>query len=272
MRKAAMILIAALTVFLQKAKADWPIGKGRTTLLPGYTYFYSASNYNRSWKRAAFPNGNYFQTHVTNLSLNHGLGRSLDLLVNVPYIIQRGVNKDSVRGNSGFGDVSVGIAKHFSSSDQHRHFTAKALFMMPMYQKDSAVSLGYSSRAYSLEVNYSFAAGKAAFAIAQAAYTHFFDNPEGPKQYTYTATYGRKFNMFSLATISFMHQESVSSNTGFNPNLFANTSFTSGRLTLSYGRRITRTIMPMFQVSSVVYGKNAGGGFGLGVSFITRLP
>lgn len=267
-----MILIAALTVFLQKAKADWPIGKGRTTLLPGYTYFYSASNYNRSWKRAAFPNGNYFQTHVTNLSLNHGLGRSLDLLVNVPYIIQRGVNKDSVRGNSGFGDVSVGIAKHFSSSDQHRHFTAKALFMMPMYQKDSAVSLGYSSRAYSLEVNYSFAAGKAAFAIAQAAYTHFFDNPEGPKQYTYTATYGRKFNMFSLATISFMHQESVSSNTGFNPNLFANTSFTSGRLTLSYGRRITRTIMPMFQVSSVVYGKNAGGGFGLGVSFITRLP
>jgi hypothetical protein len=170
------------------------------------------------------------------------------------------------------GDVSVGIAKHFSSSDQHRHFTAKAVFMMPMYQKDSVVSLGYSSRAYSLEVNYSFAAGKAAFAIAQAAYTHFFDNPEGPKQYTYTATYGRKFNMFSLATISFMHQESVSSNTSFNPNLFANTSFTNGRLTLSYGRRITRTIMPMFQVSSVIYGKNAGGGFGLGVSFITRLP
>lgn len=32
--KATMILIA-LTVFLQKAKADWPIGKGRTTLLPG---------------------------------------------------------------------------------------------------------------------------------------------------------------------------------------------------------------------------------------------
>lgn len=266
-----MILIVLL-VFLQEARADWPIGKGRTTLLPGYTFFYSASNYNRSRKRTPFPSGNYFETHIANLSLNHGLGRSLDLLVNVPYVIQRSVNKDHIIGNSGLGDVSVGLAKHFSSSDQHRHFTAKALFMMPMYQKDSAVSLGYSSRAYSLEVNYSFAAGKAAFVIAQAAHTHYFDNPEGPKQYTYTATYGRKFNMFSLATISFMHQESVSSNTSFNPNLFANTSYTSGRVTLSYGRRITRTIMPMLNISSVVYGKNAGGGIGVGLSFITRLP
>lgn len=271
MRKGIIILVL-LTAFLQKARADWPVGKGRISLLPGYTYFYSASNYDRSWKRNPFPSNNYFATHIINMSLNHGLGRSLDLLINVPYIIQRGVNQDSIRGNSGFGDVSIGLAKHFSSDDQHRHFTAKAIFMIPMYQKDSVVSLGYSSRAYGLEVNYSFAAGKAAFAIVQAAYTHFFDNPEGPRQYTYTGTYGRKFNMFSLATISFMHQESVSSNTSFNPNLFANTSFTNGRLTLSYGRRITRTIMPMFQVSSVVYGRNAGGGIGLGLSLITRLP
>ncbi len=266
------ILFILLIAFAQQVFADWPVGKGRTSLMPGYSYFYSASNYNKQWKKNAFPTGNYFITQVANFSMGHGLGRSVDLFVSVPFIIQKAVNQNIVLRGSGVGDLSIGISKHFSSPDQHRHVTLKATTMIPLYQKDSAISLGYGSRGVGLEANYSFSAGSNGFAIVQAQYASYIDNAEGPQQYTYTATYGRKLNMFSLVTFSFTHQDSYSINTVFNPNASANTSYIVGRFSISYGRRITRTIMPMIQISSVIYGKNAGGGTGMSLTFITRLP
>lgn len=256
----------------QQLFADWPVGKGRTSLMPGYSYFYSASSYDKQWKKNPFPAGNYFITQVVNLSIGHGIGRSVDLFVSLPFIMQKSVNQDIIIAGSGVGDLNIGISKHFSSPDQHRHVTLKASTMIPMYQKDSLISLGYGSRGVGLEANYSFSAGKSAFAIVQAQYASYLDNSEGPRQYTYTATYGRKLNMFSLVTFSFTHQDSYSINTVFNPNASVNTSFIVGRFSVSYGRRITRTIMPMLQLSTVIYGKNAGGGSGMGLTFITRLP
>ncbi len=271
MRKSiCIILLFLFTATL--LRADWPVGKRRTTLLPGYSFFYSDANYDRKWNRTKFPKGNSFVTHIYNFSLQHGIGRSTDIFMNIPYLAQRSLNKDSLRTAAGVGDLTIGIAQHFSSKDQHRHFTAKASFMIPMYQKDSITSLGYASRAFGLEVNYSFSASAKAFAIVQAAYTQFLDELEGPQQYTYTGTYGRKLNTFSMMTFSFMHQISYSADKSFNPNLSANKSFINGRFSLSYGRRITRTIMPMVSISTVLYGKNAGGGFGAGISLITRLP
>lgn len=267
-----LIFFILLICCVQQVHADWPVGKGRTSLMPGYSYFYSASNYDKQWKKNAFPTGNYFVTQVVNMSLGHGLGRSVDLFVSLPFIMQKATNQNIIQKGSGVGDLSIGISKHFSSPDQHRHVTLKASTMIPMYQKDSTISLGYGSRGVGLEANYSFSTGKSGFAIVQAQYATYLDNDEGPKQYTYTATYGRKLNMFSLVTFSFTHQESYSINTVFNPNASANTSYVAGRFSVSYGRRITRTIMPMLQLSTVIYGKNAGGGSGIGISFITRLP
>lgn len=267
-----VLIISFFLLVSNSLWADWPVGKRRTTLLPGYNLFYSAANYDRKWKRTKFPKGNSFTTHVYNFSLQHGIGRTTDIFMNIPYIEQRSLNKDSLRTGSGVGDLTIGIAQHFSSKNQHRHFTAKATFLLPMYVKDSVTSLGYASRALGLELNYSFVAGVKGFAIVQAAYLHFLDEEQGPQQYTYTGTYGRKLNTFSILTFSFMHQISYSSDKSFTPNLAANKSFINGRFTVSYGRRITRTIMPMINLSTVMYGKNAGGGFGVGISFITRLP
>jgi hypothetical protein len=271
MRKIGFLLLLFF-LYAETAKADWPIGKRRTVFLPGYTYFYSASNFDLQRKKNSFPQGNYFVTHVANASIQHGIGRSVDFFTNVPILNLRSINGDSIKTKTGAGDLSFGIAKHFSSKNQHKHFTVKAGVMLPLYQRDTIISLGYASRAIMLEVNYSFSLGKQSFGIVQAAYTHFFDNKDGPQQYNYTGTYGRKLSTFSIATVSFLHQISYSPNIEFNPNIRANTSFTAGRLTLSYGRRITRTIMPMLNFSTVLYGKNAGGGYGLGISFITRLP
>lgn len=252
--------------------ADWPVGKRRTVILPGYSFFYSASNFDRKWKLYKFPKGNSFVTHVNNISLQHGVGRTTDIFFSVPFISQRVLSRDSLSTLSGVGDITMGVAQHFSSEDQHRHFTAKASLVIPLYQKDTLASLGYGSRAFGLEINYSFSASSKSFAIIQAGYTHFFDQVEGPQQYTYTGTYGRKLTPFSMMTIGFMHQISYSQDKSFNPNLALNKSFITGRLTMSYGRRLTRSIMPMIHISTALYGKNAGSGFGGGISFITRLP
>lgn len=268
----SVVLLLLFFLVIESAKADWPIGRRRTVVLPGYTYFYSASNFNQQRRKVTFPEGNYFVTHVVNASLQHGIGRSVDFFMNVPLLNLRSVNRDSIKTATGLGDLSFGFAKHFSSANQHRHLTVKAGVMLPLYQKDTIVSLGYASRAVTLEANYSFSLGKQSFGIIQGTYINFFDNKDGPQQYNYTGTYGRKLSTFAIATVSFLHQISYSPNVEFNPNIQANTSFTSGRLTLSYGRRITRTIMPMINFSTVLYGKNAGGGYGIGISFITRLP
>lgn len=269
-----IIGISLFMLLFNLVKADWPVGKGRTTIITSYIFLKATSNYNNSWKKVKFDENNSFLTQIATFSIMHGIDRTTDLVLNVPYINQKYVNQTGTLYGSGVGDISMGISKHFSSINNHRHFTLKGLFTIPMYSLDTnnTLGLGYGSRAFSIEANYSLSVGKAGYFSGQVNYANYFDNQDRPQQLTYTINYGRRINFFNSMSFSFSHQESNSPNKGFDPNIFTNTSYKSGRLSASYGRRITRTMLVLLQASTIIYGQNTVNGVSFGTSLIFRLP
>ncbi len=268
--------ISLFVLLFNTVKADSPTGKGRTIILTGHSFLYSVSGFDNSWKKIKFLENNSFFTQFSTISIIHGINRSTDILFNVPYIQQRFINQLQTSRISGIGDVSIGLSKHFTSFDFKRNLTIKGLFTIPMYRIDTSfinsLSLGYGSRAFTFEANYSMPAGKATYLLGQINYANYFDNLDGPQQFLYSVTYGKRVDFYNSFSITFSHQTSFSSNKKFDPSIVTNTNFTNGRLSLGFGKRITRTTIILLQGSTFVYGQNTVGGLGGSLSFIVRLP
>ncbi len=267
------ILLLQLLLALSFASyADWPIGKGRSSLIGAYNYFYSTKYFDSKGKLATFGQGDQFQSHFFGLTMLHGISRRLDLSVNVPFIIQDLVSGGIAKTNSGLGDISVGLAYHFPSENFQKHFTIKANMIVPAYENTKTPYIGYASKGIQGAMNYSFSPVKHSFCVIEGAYTHFLDTQDGPIQYRGAITFGKSLNKYSLVTFNFAHLDSKSSNTGFNINPSATKNFFSGTLTATYGRKITRTITPYIQTFYTLYGSNVGLGMGASFFFIVKIP
>lgn len=252
--------------------ADWPIGKGRSSLIGAYNYFYSSKYFDSKGKLAAFGQGDEFKSHFFGITMLHGLGRRLDLTVNLPFIMQDLVSAGTTQKNSGIGDVSLGLAYHFPSENFQKHFTVKANFIVPAYQNTKTPFIGYASKGIQGAMNYSFSPVKESFLVIEGSYTRYIDTDDGPNQYRGSITFGKSLNKYSLVTFNFAHLDSKSSNTGFNINPSANKNFYSGNLTATFGRKISRTITPYIQTFYTLYGSNVGLGMGASFFLIVKIP
>lgn len=267
-----IICSAALFLLALTCRADWPVGKGRTSLIASYNYFYSSKYFDANGKLASFNPGDKFQSHFYGLTMVHGLGRRLDVVANLPFIAQDQVSNGIRKTNSGVGDISVGLAYHFPSAEFQKHLTIKAQVIIPTYENNKTPELGYASKGLQATVNYSFTPIKQSFAVIEGSYTRFIDYAEGPNQYRGAFTFGRSLNKYSLVTFNFAHQMSESANTVFNPNPQATRNFSSGLLTFAYGRKISRTVTPYLQGAYTLYGKNIGLGMSASIFLVMKLP
>lgn len=272
MRIKKIIILLLIIIIVIPSRADWPVGKGRTSMILSYGFFYSSKYFDSTGKIAKFTPGDNFKSHTIGLTALHGITRRLDLTVGIPFIMQDLVNNGKRETNSGFGDVSIGLALHFPSELYKRHLTLKANIIIPAYENVNTPYLGFASKGFQGAINYSFTPAPQSFAILEGTYTRYVDYSDGPEQIGATATFGKQLNKYSMVTFSFNHQVSNSISTNFNQNVLVNKNFTSGRLTMAYGRRITRTITPFIQGFYTLYGTNMGIGFGGNLFFIIKLP
>lgn len=274
MKKMAKKIIGLLIVLVISftSKADWPIGKGRTTLVASYNYFFSSKFFNSNGKLISFTKGDSFKSHFFGLSLLHGLGRRLDLSANLPYIKQDFISGGIPLSNSGVGDISVGLSYHFPSDNFQKHFTIKANFIVPAYTNNKTPNIGYGSKGIQAGLNYSFSPVKGSFCVLEGTYAHYLETNDGPNQYRGAITFGKSLNKYSLVTFNFAHIDSKSSFIGFNPNPQATKNFYSGTLTATYGRKLSRTIIPYIQTFYTLYGSNVGLGMGASLFFIIKIP
>lgn len=269
--KKITILLFALGMALL-AKADWPVGKGRTSLIMSYGFFYSSKYFDSVGKVAQFNPGDNFISHTIGVTALHGLGRRLDLVVGAPIVIQELQNGGIKESNAGVGDVSVGLSVHFPDQLHKRHLTLKGAFIAPAYQNNKTPYLGFGSKGFQAAINYSFTPSSKSFAVIEGAYTRYIDFVDGPEQLSATATFGKQLSKYSMVTFAFNHHISNSTNTQFNQNVLLNKNFTSGRLTIAFSRKLTRTITPFIQGFYTLYGTNMGIGFGGNLFFIIKFP
>lgn len=253
--------------------ANYPIGRGRTAVITTYNYFASSQYYDTTGKLVKYPPGNRFQSKTLMFNLVHGINRNLDFSLNAPILRQEMITGPYMQSNTGLGDINMSLSFHFPDLLYKKYFTIKTGVIIPTYtNNDSTPQLGYSSKAFQLSANYSFSPFKNGFGIVDFGYTRFLDDKEGPNQYTGSLIVGKIFNKYTTVTLNYSHQLSISTDKKFNQNVMVNKNFYGGNLSLSVGRRLTRSISATVQVFHTMYGKNMGIGTGASCFFTISLP
>jgi hypothetical protein len=253
-------------------KADWPVGKRRFNLSPTYSFSSTPRYFDADGKVRASANGGSYVTHSVGIYGSTGLSRRLDFYFNVPASYVSSSDIYTKQTKIGVGDVIAGLAFHTPSEDLRSYFTVKAHVIVPMYSNIVSPYLGYGSKGVQFAANYSFLPRKGNFAIIEGTVTRYFDQVDGPTQYGAALSYGFQLPKFQSLTFTFNHMNSISSNKIFSSNLNSNKDFMVGRLSGSYGKRISRTVTPYVQASYPFYGRNVGQGISISVFFSVWLP
>jgi hypothetical protein len=259
-------------LFTQTAFADWPVKKKRVQFVPTYSFYYSKSYFDKKGVHTLLGSGNHYTSHYFSLYTMYGLTDRLDLLVNFPIANQRMKSNGVLSTKTGIADISVGLAYHFPSENLMRFFTLKGLLIIPGYSINTPPDLGYGSKGFQLGATYSMNPNKKTYIAAEANYTKYFDQATGPKQYIFSGTVGYNLNDFEQITFNFTHQLSISSDNSFSTNLATNKDFLLGKITLGYGKRITRTITPYFRFYFTPYGYNTGSAIDFSIYTVIKLP
>lgn len=258
--------------FYQYCFADWPVKKKRIQLIATYSYYHSSSYFNNKGTIVSLTQGNKYVSHYFGLYTMYGITDRLDLLVNIPIANQRLTAAGIRSTTTGIADMYIGFAYHFPSENLKKFITLKGSFILPGYQNISTPSLGYASKGYQLGIAFSFNPSPKTYIGAEANYTKYLDQVSGPIQYFFSSTLGYYLNDFEKITFNFSHQLSTSSDNSFSTNLTTNKDFLVGRMTVGYGRKITRTITPYLQFYFTPYGYNTGSASGFSMYTIIKIP
>lgn len=262
-----------LTAFIvQTCYADWPVKKKRLQFVPGYSYYHSKSFFDKTGHITPLGDGNSYTSHYLSLFGMYGISDRLDFFANIPLANQRMRENGVLLTKTGIADISVGLAYHFPSENLKRYFSLKGSFIIPGYQNTTSPYLGYGEKGFQLGASYSLNLSDKFYFDGEANFTRYFDQATGPNQYFFFGTFGYALNDFEKLTFSFSHQLSVSSDKSFSANLAANKDFVSGKITLGYGRRISRTVTPHIEFYFTPYGYNTGSASGINLYAIIKVP
>jgi hypothetical protein len=271
-----IIFITATLFFVNNAFAGWPIGKGRSVVSLTYNWYQSKKYFDGrgNINDIGLP-GDYFTAQFIALGFNYGLGRRTDFFVTLPILIQQSITAGTLYSRQGFGDATAGFTFHNESADYKQSLSVTLAGIFPMYSNSNQkLLLGYESLGAELLLNYSITPKflKSGYIVLEGGVKQFFAD-DGPTQFVYNATIGSSLDKFNQLVFSVNGLSSLSINKEFsalNPNF--NKDFTSIGASLSYGRRLTRTLSVYVTGNLTVWGVNTGKGGGLGASMVLRLP
>ena len=267
-----VIIIILLLASSKALLADWPLLHGRSIIIPSYSYFTSSKYFDSTGKKFSFGAGSRFVSNGFSVYIGHGLTRRVDLVVNVPFTSISTTFDSITKTKSGIGDVQVGFSFHFPFHNLTRFVTAKASIIIPAYQNLTDPHLGYGSKGFQVALNYSFNPLPQTFLVTEVYFTRYFDKSTGPNQLGFNVTAGTMFLDYNYLNLNFATVISRSSDKAFSTNLNAIKDFDYGKISLSYGRRVTRIATPYIQAFYTLFGHNAGLGLGGNFLVIFKLP
>jgi hypothetical protein len=265
-------LLILLCLVSSAANADWPIGKGRMILTPSYAYASASRMFDANGGIVAVPNSGKFTINTLSLYGAAGLSRKTDVIFNIPMASIASSSIFAKDKKSGVGDIFVGMAFHFPVKELTSYFTLKTAIILPVYSNVTMPYLGYASKGAFVGASYSFNVQKKAYAIVEGVYTRYFDDLEGPNQYNLNLIYGVELGGSNNLSFSFNHITSVSDNKTVSSNLIINKDFMYGSLSASFGKKISRTLLPTVKTFYSVYGRNAGQGLGVAAILSIKIP
>lgn len=267
-----LLLMTLLLCFTYQAKADWPVGKHRMILTPSYTYSQSTKFFNADRQVENSPFGGKFSSHTVGLYGVVGIGRKTDFVFNVPFATVTSQNILDKFTHAGVGDTYVGFSFHTPAKDLKKYFTVKVGAVIPMYSNTTEPYLGLGSKGFFIGSNYSFNVKKKTFAIIEGMFTRFFDQQDGPNKLNVNLIYGMELPKSNILIFTLNHENSYSADKTFTANLNANKDFMFGSAGVTYGKKISRTLMPTVKAFYTIYGRNAGQGVGISFGMAIKIP
>jgi hypothetical protein len=194
------------------------------------------------------------------------------LFYSIPFIHVTTNSSISRQSTFGVGDITIVASLNTPSKDLKNYFTIKAGLIIPAYSNLKQPYLGFGQKGILLIANYSFIPRSGVYMILEGTYARYFDDIDGPNQYGININYGIILQIFQTLTFAFNHLLSESADKSVNINPLINKDFMVGKLSCTYGRRISRNVGLYVSGNHPIYGRNSGVALGISIFATIRLP
>jgi hypothetical protein len=265
-----------LLFIISNCFGGWPIGKNRTVFGVGYNHYSGKRIYNSNWHLSEPGNsGDFFRSNYFSFSAEHGISRRLDLVGSISYLQQTANQNAVITKRNDMGDAMLGFAYSLENHDFTKYLTFQLSGIFPLYTNpDGNLPLGYAATGIDFSLNYnltpSFLENKG-YMMYQIAYRKYFTS-DGPEQLTGDASVTFIIRKFQQLVFNLQGVGSFSTNTSININPNEIKNYKTGKLTVTYGRKLTRSIMLYGSAFYTFIGKNTVQGMGLGANMIIKIP
>lgn len=261
--------------FYNSAFAGFPIPKEYWMLSPMFSYYHASSYWNSSRNVVKYSNNGSFSSNYFGLYGGLGIDDDLNMIFNVPFIVQSYTNANYSIQNSSLGDASIGLSYFPHLNDPNKHLSLAGSLIIPLYQNtlalDTSITTGLTLpytgfQKLGMEAKVGFSGTnvnylKNTYYDVEVGFRTYMGG-QGPTQTFFNATFGVPVNeTFKIAgTLSGVNSGSngVTSTT----TTGANKDFGYTRVALAGGIKIGEQSSLWANVFEDVSGRNIGLGNG----------
>ena len=279
MKKISIVLIFIIAS-TQLVWAGFPIGYGRYLIIPGYNYYNAKGYWNSDRAYSAYKSGS-FSSHYFGIYGGYGIGRRLDFLYSVPFVVQvdNNTSGDSkINTTAGLGDAKLGLSYFFNDFDNNNHVSLTGSVIIPLYQNSTNSALpiiGFQSLGAELKLGF---AGTATGGFKNPYYdiefgVRQFFTDGGPTQLFANVTGGVPISdTWKIAgTISGVNSVSSSAKSTSSAVFYNyNKSFDYIRIAANIGKTINDNVSIWGGIYTDIAGRSVGRGSGLSLSAVIK--
>lgn len=277
MKQLKLIISFCFLLATYSSKAGFPLGKGGYMIVPTYFHYTAKGYWDQDRIYKPFDNvGDKFTSNYFGVFGGFGLGRDLDFMYNIPFVVQTSITNGAVTRNSGLGDATLGLKYFLTHFEGDRHLSVQGSFIVPLYQNlpTKLPFIGFQETGF--EGKLCYAGGKEimyrnAFYEIEGGFRQFF-GVSGPFQLFTNITGGIELNEYwkLSGNFAFINSKSTNAITNLPVNLFGNRDFSFTRLTANLGYILNPNTTVYGSLFTDIAGRNTGKGSGFGLFAVIK--
>ncbi len=273
-----MMLSMALWGMTDSAKASgWPLPKKKVQIIPSY-YHYTATAYRTdNGNKIDFGNNGRYTGQTFKLGIEYAISDQWALAGNIPFAANHYASDVLSNNNSGLSDLEVGVKYNFFADPAKRNFlSGQITAILPAYSNNITKQpyLGFARTGMEFRLMYSGSTRKSYnfFHNTELAYRRFSSSQLKVNQLQVLSTLGYYLSEKDILTGDVSGTFSNGNINGFSAtNPLQNTDFNFLKMTMQYGRKISKDCWLYGGLFSDVHNRNAGIGKGFTVFAIIQL-
>lgn len=270
-----------VSLFQQKAMAQFPVGAGRFMLAPTYNYYHANGYWDKNGLYNSYASGGKFTSNYFGLYGAVGIDRKWEFVFNVPFVVQTYSDSSRFVQNGSLGDVTLGLSYYTPMADPQKHFSVTGSIIIPLYQNIplpaslSTVTppfVGFQTTGGELKLDYSGSTEevwKSSYYVLEAGARQYF-SVYGPTQFFGSATFGTALDDDWKLSGKLSGVNSSSNYIAGSTADGVNRDFSYFRIELSIGRKVSKATQLYASIFQDVSGRNIGKGSGFSVFAVIR--